>query len=80
MEVSSRNWVKTPTKEQDIRDYVAAIYAYWGEKERFYESYRDYKDIIKKFYLKSLKEVMRVHFVIITRCIILLCACSESGW
>ena len=49
VEVSSRDWVKTPTKEQDIRDYVAAIYAYWGEKERFYESYRDYKDIIKKF-------------------------------
>lgn len=49
VEVSSRNWVKTPTKEQDIRDYVAATYVYRGEKEKFYELYRDYKDIIKKF-------------------------------
>ncbi len=53
MEVSSRNWVKTPTKEQDIRDYIAAIYVYRGEKEVFYELYRDYKDMIKKFDLMA---------------------------
>ncbi len=49
MVISSRNWIKTPTKEQDVRDYVAAIYAYRGEKERFYELYDSYRNVIKKF-------------------------------
>ena len=35
VEVLSRNWVKIPTKQQDIRDYIAAIYVYRGETEFF---------------------------------------------
>ena len=45
----NRNWVKTPTKEQDTFWISVAAICIGEKKERFYESYRDYKDIVKKF-------------------------------
>lgn len=47
--ISSRDYIKTPGREQDIRDYVTAVYAYRGEEAGFNDLYGNFKKVISKF-------------------------------
>jgi len=47
--ISNRKYVKTPDREQDIRDYVALVYAYRNEEENVNNLYMNYEKVLLKF-------------------------------
>ena len=42
---------RTPALEDDLIDYIAAVYAYRGEEGVFKEKYKDYYKMLDKFEL-----------------------------
>ena len=45
-------WVKrTISYNEDLQDFAAWVFAYWNNKDEFYETYKDYEPLTQKFTL-----------------------------
>ena len=42
---------KSVTQTDDLRDFAAWAFVYWNKKDEFYETYKDFERLIRKFAL-----------------------------